>query len=248
MKNPAQGRRVFGELRYLCLKIYLYEYKGFAGADGVVGVVALVVPDFSRLFDHGRGFRAVRQSLQFRAGRCLRYGYRTPQHFPVDSGRYVRLYVRRAADAHRDAGFRRAVRYAHGAGCALYARFHERADAAGLSRRRGRRESRSGVVAGRPARPVERPAADVYHRRRGHRYRAGRRRAPAGDYGRHGHRGDAAAEVCRHQVLDRHPARRRFRRAVGSGRYRFRTGYGRRCFQRLDVDALFASRSTSPRA
>ena len=42
MKNPAQGRRVFGELRYLCLKIYLYEYKGFAGADGVVGVVALV--------------------------------------------------------------------------------------------------------------------------------------------------------------------------------------------------------------
>ena len=126
MKNPAQGRRVFGELRYLCLKIYLYEYKGFAGADGVVGVVALVVPDFSRLFDHGRGFRAVRQSLQFRAGRCLRYGYRTPQHFPVDSGRYVRLYVRRAADAHRDAGFRRAVRYAHGAGCALYTRFHER--------------------------------------------------------------------------------------------------------------------------
>ena len=117
MKNPAQGRRVFGELRYLCLKIYLYEYKGFAGADGVVGVVALVVPDFSRLFDHGRGFRAVRQSLQFRAGRRLRYGYRTPQHLPVDSGRYVRLYVRRAADAHRDAGFRRAVRYAHGAGC-----------------------------------------------------------------------------------------------------------------------------------
>lgn len=40
MKNPARGRRVFGELRYLCLKIYLYEYKGFAGADGFVGVVA----------------------------------------------------------------------------------------------------------------------------------------------------------------------------------------------------------------
>lgn len=57
----------------------------------------------------------------------------------------------------------RAVRYAHGAGGALYARFHERADAAGLSRRRGRRESRSGVAAGRAARPVERPAADVYH-------------------------------------------------------------------------------------
>ena len=49
MKNPARGRRVFGELRYLCLKIYLYEYKGFAGADGFVGVVALVVPDFPRL-------------------------------------------------------------------------------------------------------------------------------------------------------------------------------------------------------
>lgn len=56
MKNPAQGRRVFGELRYLCLKIYLYEYKGFAGADGVVGVVALVVPDFLGCSIMGAGF------------------------------------------------------------------------------------------------------------------------------------------------------------------------------------------------
>ena len=47
MKNPARGRRVFGELRYLCLKIYLYEYKGFAGADGFVGVPARVIKQVS---------------------------------------------------------------------------------------------------------------------------------------------------------------------------------------------------------
>ena len=47
------------------------------GSGGVlVGVVALVVSDFPRLLGHGRGVRALRQSLQVRAGRGLRHGYR----------------------------------------------------------------------------------------------------------------------------------------------------------------------------
>ena len=185
-----------------------------------MGVVALVVPDLFRVFGHGCRLRAVCEPLQFRAGRRVRYGYRAAQHFSVDPGGYVRLYVRRAADARCDAGFRRAVRNAYGAGRALYARLHERAHAAGLSRRRGGREPRPVAVAGRAARPVERPAADVRHRRRGDRRRVGYRRAPAGDHGRYGHRGHAVAEVRRDQVLDGHPAGRRVRRAVGTGRDR----------------------------
>lgn len=54
----------------------MYEHKGFARTDGLVGVVALVVSDFPRLLGHGRGVRALRQSLQVRAGRGLRHGYR----------------------------------------------------------------------------------------------------------------------------------------------------------------------------
>ena len=48
----------------------------FAGFRGGKGVVALVVSDFPRLLGHGRGVRALRQSLQVRAGRGLRHGYR----------------------------------------------------------------------------------------------------------------------------------------------------------------------------
>ena len=54
-------------------------FAGFRGGKGVatlVGVVALVVSDFPRLLGHGRGVRALRQSLQVRAGRGLRHGYR----------------------------------------------------------------------------------------------------------------------------------------------------------------------------
>lgn len=43
---------------------------------------------------------------------------------------------------------------------------------------------------------------------------AGHRRAPAGDHGRHRHRGDAVAEIRGHQVLVGHLPGRRFRRAV----------------------------------
>ena len=205
-----------------------------------MGVVALVVPDLFRVFGHGCRLRAVCEPLQFRAGRRVRYGYRAAQHFSVDPGGYVRLYVRRAADARCDAGFRRAVRNAYGAGCALYARLHERAHAAGLSRRRGGREPRSVAAAERAARPVERLAADVRHRRRRHRRGAGHRRAPAGDHGRHRHRGDAVAEIRGHQVLVGHLPGRRFRRAVLPGRHRLRAGDGRSRFERLDADALFA--------
>ena len=55
--------------------------------------------------------------------------------------------------------------------------------AAGLSRIRGGRVAGPVAAAGRAAGPLERPAADVRHRRRGDRHRAGYRRAAAGDHG-----------------------------------------------------------------
>ena len=189
---------------------------------------------------HGHGFRALRESLQLRAGRRLRHGYRAAQHFPVGAGRYVRLHVRHSADAHRAVGLRRAVRHADGRRGALHAGFHERPHTAGLSRCGGRRVARSGAAAGRSARPVERPAADLPVRSGGDRRGAGHRRAPAGHHGRHGHRGHAVAEVRRNQVLDGHLPGRRFRGPVGTGRHRLRTGNGRGRPERMDADALFA--------
>ncbi len=205
-----------------------------------MGVVALVDPDLFRMFGDGYRVRVVRQSLQLRAGRRLRHGYRSAQHLPVDPGRNVRLHVRHPADDHRHARLRRAVRHPHGAGGALHAGIHERPHAAGLSRCRGRGVARPLAAAGRPARSVERPAADVRDRCRGDRRRTGHRRAAAGHYGRHRHRGDAVAEICRDQVLDGHLPGRRLCRAVGPRGHRLRTGNRRRRPQGVDADALFA--------
>ena len=185
-------------------------------------MVAFVVSDILRMRRHGYGLRALHQSLQLRARRRLRPRHRAPQHLPLRAGGYLRLHVRRAADDYRHAHLRRAVRYENGPCRALHARLHEHPHAAGLSRRGGGREPRPGAAARRPARPVERPAAHLRHRRRGHRRGPGHRRAAAGHHGRYGHRGDAAPEVRGHQVLDGHPAGRRFGGAVGSGGHRLR--------------------------
>ena len=207
----------------------LYESESFTRTDGLLGVVAFVDAHLHRLLDHGRRFRPLRQSLQVRAGRRLRPGHRAAQHLSVGAGRYLRLYVRRAADDRGDARLRRAVRDPHGPGGPLHAGLHERPHAAGLPGRGRRREPRSGAAAGRPARSVERSAAHVRDRRRGDRRGTGYRRAPAGHYGRYGHRGDAAAEVRGHQVFDGHLPGRRVGGAGRPGRDRLRTGHRRGC-------------------
>ena len=192
-----------------------------------MGVVALVGAHHRGMLDHGRGLRALHQPLQLRPGRCLRHGHRPAQHLPLGPGRHLRLHVRCAPHVHGPAGLRRAVRHAHRAGGALYARLHEHPHASGLSHGGGRAFARSGVVAQRPPRPLQRPAANLHHGRRARGCGTGSRRAAAGHHRRHRHRGHAVAEVLRHQVLDRHLPGRRFRRHVGSGRHRLRHRYGR---------------------
>ena len=241
MKNPCRAACVFrGILLSLC-KIIPYEYKGFARAHGVVGVVAFVDSHLCGLLDHGIGIRALRQPLQLRPRRRLRHGHRPAQHLPVDPGRNLRIHVRRAADDYRDARFRRAVRHTHRAGGALHAGLHEHPHAADLPDPRGGRIVGSGADAGRTARSVGRSAADLHHGSRGRRGGPGYRRAAAGYHRRNRHRGHAVAEVCRDQVLDGHFPGRRICRAVGTARDRFRTWNGRCGLERMDADALFAA-------
>ena len=236
-KWPAQGRRVFPEnCDYLCLIKYTHVYEYESALLEPIGVVGVVALDGSLIFlgcsiMGGRVSCCSSIPYNFVPGGVYGMGIVLHNIFPVDSGRYVRLYVRRAADGSpRCMVFGGQFGDAHGAALpALYARFHEHADAAGLSRRRRRVESaRSQAVAaggdGSTCRTTccstsyaSAPWSSVSGSGVG--ACASRRRQAARTSWR-----CMLQKFARHQVLDRHPARR-FGFVVLSGLagHRFRT-------------------------